>query len=279
MATFKRIWVCFLAFMLISVVVSAAPPIPPKPSEFAYVYDYAGLIDAEDEQRINELGAAIDNTSNAQIVVVTVDSMEDYPIEDYALELFRDWGIGDKEKNNGVLLLVDKQRLMDNQSGKVRIEVGYGLEGAIPDSVAGRILDEYVLPQWDQKAYSEGITEGYMAIATRVAEEYNIDLSTTDGYTPINIDANPEEQDSNGSSWSGAIFILLAIAFIFFNIRSGGGRRGRYNRWGGPPFGGGGFGGGFGGSSGGGFGGGGGGFGGGGGGFGGGSSGGGGASR
>ncbi|MBZ4665333.1 TPM domain-containing protein [Mahella sp.] len=276
MVTFKRIWACFLAFMLISVVVSAAPPIPPKPSEFAYVYDYAALVDAEDEQRINESGAAIDNASNAQIVVVTVDNTGDYPIEDYALELLRDWGIGDKEKNNGVLLLVDKQRLMDNHSGKVRIEVGYGLEGAIPDSVAGRILDEYVLPQWDQKAYSEGITEGYMAIATRVAEEYNIDLSGTDGYTPISVDTDPEEGDSSETSWGSVIFILIVMAFIFFNIRSGGGRRGRYNRWGGPPFGG--FGGSFGGSSGGGgFGGG--GFGGGGGGFGGGSSGGGGASR
>ncbi|MDK2991720.1 MAG: uncharacterized protein PWP48_953 [Clostridiales bacterium] len=269
MVIFKRIWVCFLAFMLISIVVSAMPPIPPKPSEFAYIYDYADLVDAEDEQRINELGTAIDNASDAQIIVVTVDNMGDYPIEDYALELFRNWGIGDKEKNNGALLLVNKQRLMDNQSGKVRIEVGYGLEGAIPDSVAGRILDEYVLPQWDQKVYSKGIIDGYMAIATRVAEEYDIDLNSIDGYTPISVDASAEEQDSSEASWSGIIFILIAIAFIFFNIRSGRGRRGRYNRWGGPPFGGGGFGGGgF--SGGGGFGG---------GGFGGGSSGGGGASR
>jgi uncharacterized protein len=133
-------------------------------------------------------------------------------------------------------------------------------------------LDEYVLPQWDQKVYSKGIIDGYMAIATRIAEEYDIDLNSIDGYTPISVDASAEEQDSSEASWSGIIFILIAIAFIFFNIRSGGGRRGRYNRWGGPPFGGGGFGGG-------GFSGGGGGFSGGGGGFGGGSSGGGGASR
>lgn len=264
------LYAALLALMLAPMAAWAAPAVPPKPTEFAYVYDYADLIDAQAEQRINALGAAIDKVSKAQIIAVTVPDMGDYPIEDYALELFRSWGIGDKDKNNGVLLLVNKQRLMDNQTGKVRIEVGYGLEGAIPDSVAGQILDQYVLPPWQSSDYSKGILDGYMAIAARVAEEYNIDLSSVEGYQPLPVD----DREDNQPAGNTILFALLIIGAIFLNFWSRRRNWRRYNRWGGPPFGGGfgGFGGssgGFGGGSSGGFGG----------GFGGGSSGGGGASR
>ncbi|NLL18707.1 MAG: TPM domain-containing protein, partial [Clostridia bacterium] len=82
---------------------------------------------------------ALKKASGADLVVVTVENLGGYTIEEYALELFRRWGLGDKEKNNGVLLLVNKENVLTGQSGRVRIEVGYGLEGAIPDGKAGRI--------------------------------------------------------------------------------------------------------------------------------------------
>jgi Domain of unknown function (DUF477). len=147
-----------------------AASIPPKPSQYDYVYDYAKLMNQSDIETIRSIGKEIEDLSGAQIIVVTVDDIGNYQISDYALNLFRSWGIGQKDKNNGVLLLIDKKRLLEGLSGKVYISVGYGLEGAIPDSVAGRVLDDYVLPKWDNKDYSGGIVDGYKAIASLVAK-------------------------------------------------------------------------------------------------------------
>ncbi|MBC7342981.1 MAG: TPM domain-containing protein, partial [Clostridia bacterium] len=118
----------------------AATPVPPPPTQNIYVYDQANLIDPAQREQMLAIGEKINAATKAQVVVATVDTIGQDPIEDYALELFRQWGIGDRQKNNGVLLLIVKDRMLSGQSGKVRIEVGSGLEGAIPDGKAGRIL-------------------------------------------------------------------------------------------------------------------------------------------
>ncbi|MDE4542307.1 TPM domain-containing protein [Thermoanaerobacterium sp. R66] len=225
-----------------------AATIPPKPSQYDYVYDYAKLMSQNDIDTIRNIGKEIENLTGAQIIVVTVDDIGDYQISDYALNLFRNWGIGQKDKNNGVLLLVDKKRLLEGLSGKVFISVGYGLEGAIPDSVAGRILDDYVLPKWNDKDYSGGIVEGYKAIATLVAKEYNVDLKNVDQsqYT--------QQNDSSSKKAEGIISViaLIILLIIFSNIRGwwwrgpGGFGPGGFGGFGGFGTGGGGFGGGFG---------------------------------
>jgi uncharacterized protein len=243
-----------------------AEPIPSQPNTITYVYDYANLIDSSDEDSIRQIALAIDRKTKAQLVVVTVNDLNGMALEDYSLKLLRDWGIGDRQKNNGVLLLVNKENLLAGKSGRIRIEVGYGLEGAINDAKAGRILDNFALPAFEEKQYSRGITDTFMALASEVAKEYNLDLSSGelselesysrqgDGEIPIGVIA--------------AIIIFIIILFIFIP------RTGRGKHFKGPfdgpffgPFGGGFGGGGFGGG----------GFGGGG--FGGGSGGGGGASR
>ncbi len=268
----KLLPLLLILFIVIPAVSYTAPSIPPKPETIGYVYDYAGIIDDADESEMRSLGKSIDDASGAQIVVVTVDDTGDYPIEDYALDLFRQWGIGNKEKNNGVLLVVNKKNMMQDISGRVRIQVGYGLEGAIPDSVAGRILDDYVLPRWDEDDYSEGITDGYMAIAKQVADEYDLDIEGLKSMPSVSNEPSENRIDY------GTILLIIILILAFFPFGGGRGRRAvRRNIWWGGfggfgpgpgGFGGGGFGGGFGGggSSGGG-------------GFGGGSSGGGGASR
>lgn len=239
----------------------AAPSLPPRPPTATFVNDFAGLLDAGTKSELEAIGRALDVKTGAEIVVVTVPSLGGVPIEDYALELFRTWGLGDKEKNNGVLLLVDKERLFKGQSGKVRIEVGYGLEGAIPDGKAGRILDEKVLPSWEEKKYAEGIRAGYLALAAAVAEEYKVDLNA-DRTLNVLTDYQLAPRASSGFPWE----LLPLFIFLFIFLMSGLGRRRRGLWWwggfGSGGWGGGGFGGGWGG-----------------GGFGGGSSGGGGASR
>lgn len=242
-------------------VLLAAPDLPAVPSPPIFVQDYAGLLDEQTKNKITGLGQEIERQSGAQLVVVTVNGLDGYPISEYANDLFRKWGLGDKKKNNGVLLLVNKENLLAGKSGKVRIEVGYGLEGAIPDGKAGRILDNYVLPRWQNREYSNGIWQGYLALAGEVAKEYNLKLA--EGYAP-----QPAAQRPAGSAGNFVYgFIVMLVLFAFFSaFARKSSRRNHHDDWGG------GFGG-FGGWGGGGFGG------GGGGGFGGGSSGGGGADR
>lgn len=264
----KSILILFLA-MFISWPAWGGPSIPEPPAVNTYLHDYARMVEARHAREIMAVGAALEKATGAEIVVVTVDSLDGYPIEDYANALFRSWGIGDKTKNNGVLLLVNKEKVLKGERGRVRIEVGYGLEGAIPDGKAGRILDEYVLPPWETGDYSKGIYQGYMAIANAVAKEYQVDINTEEALAHLE-DYNLDEVE--GLNLPLGILIFLVIVIFFASLSQRGGKGGPWHHsgpgtfWSGPFMGGGGFGSG--------------GFGGGGfGGFGGGSSGGGGASR
>lgn len=266
--------IALLLLILVVGVALAAPPVPPAPNPARPVNDFANMLEPEDAAQMEKVALALKRASGADLVVVTVENLGGYPIEEYALELFRSWGLGDREKNNGVLLLVNKKNALAGRSGRVRIEVGYGLEGAIPDGKAGRILDEYVLPSWSQENFSEGIVQGYMALAAAIAEEYEIDLNQHRDLAGLSDYQSPEEEFS---FWVLLVIALIVLAAISSQNQRPTRRHPRRrtpfddDRWGGPFIGGGGFGGGgFGGGS----------FGGGGfGGFGGGSSGGGGASR
>jgi uncharacterized protein len=134
------IGVVVVLYMLLTAVGWAQPQIPPVPTSSFYVQDYAGVLSSETKSKINKLGGKIAAQSKAQVVVVTVNSLNGEPIQNYALAMLRGWKIGDKTLNNGVLFLID---VGGKQS---RIEVGYGIEGALNDAKAGRILDEYALP-------------------------------------------------------------------------------------------------------------------------------------
>jgi len=104
----------------------------PPPKTASYVHDCGNLLDAKTLAELSNIGEAIEKKTGAEVILVTVESLDGMPIEEYALSLFRSWGLGKREQNNGVLLLVDRERLLTGQSGKVRIEVGYGLEAPFP---------------------------------------------------------------------------------------------------------------------------------------------------
>ena len=168
--------------------------IPPKPSASSgiYVQDYAGVLSAPARSYLQNLGRQLEQKTTAQLVVVTVKSLKGAPLEDYSLKLLRDWGIGQKEKNNGVLLLVS------TGDRKSRVEVGYGLEGALTDSLTGQIQDQYMIPYFRKGTYEPGIAYGYEALALRIAKEYNVQLAVS-GYanhSPGNIKAGSEGQST-----------------------------------------------------------------------------------
>lgn len=186
----------------------------PKPTPYKYVNDYVGVLDKTTVEKIISVGKELEDKTTAQVVVAVVPSLSGLTIEEYANRLFREWEIGQKEKNNGVLLLV----AMNDR--KVRIEVGYGLEGAIPDGKAGRTLDEYVIPYFKNGEYSKGIYYGYLAIANEVAKEYGVELTGT------------SDLPKRGTDISGISIIIIVIAFIIFSSITGRGR----HWYGGPRF-------------------------------------------
>ena len=151
--------------------------IPAKPSASSgiYVQDYAGVISAPVRSYLLDLGRQLDQRTTAQLVVVTVKSLKGAPLEDYSLQVLRQWGIGNREKNNGVLMLIS------TGDRKSRIEVGYGLEGRLTDSFTGQIQDQYMIPYFRKGAYEEGIAKGYEALARSIAKEYNVQLAAS-GY-------------------------------------------------------------------------------------------------
>jgi uncharacterized protein len=255
-----------ILFLFIGLGVIAQDPVRvvPKPAPTYIVYDGANILDAQQESLLNDQLVSLDKSSSNQIAVATINSLNGGDLEEVANKTFRDWGIGNAKTRNGILILIVKD------DHKVRIEVGYGLEGAIPDATAGSIIRNDMTPYFKEGDYYHGILKAVDDLSKAAVGEYNA----------------PREDTGGGAVGGRSIFkfIVLAIIILIFIGRSGGGGRGGRmmsrrgsSGWLGPMIigsmlgGGGGSSGGFGG---GGFGGGGGGFGG----FGGGSSGGGGAS-
>ncbi|PLV59748.1 YgcG family protein [Thermotoga sp. KOL6] len=171
----------------------------PKPTPYKYVNDYVGVLDEGTVRKIVAVGKELEEKTTSQVVVVIIPSLSGITIEEYANLLFREWGIGQRDKNNGVLMLI----AMNDR--KVRIEVGYGLEGTIPDGKAGRILDEYVIPYFKNGEYSKGVYYGYLAIVNEVAKEYNTEISGT------------EELPNKDSDVSGLSIIIIVLAFIILS--------------------------------------------------------------
>lgn len=228
----------------------AANPYPEKP--VGYVNDFAGLLDQGFAGQLEQkLKTYRDTTSNV-IVVATLASLEDQAIEDVATRMFTDWKMWEGDRKNGVLILIVPSEK------KIRIEVGYGLEGAVPDIMAGRIISQIIQPAFREGRFEDGVDKATSAIMALAAGEYEaVETLSSDG---------------DGSGSFVFLFIVFIIIYMIVQSRKGSHTNNKagqsYRRSGthisyGPTFG---WGGGFGGGSRGGFGGGGfGGFGGGGG--------------
>lgn len=147
----------------------------PSPTSAFYINDFADILDFETEQYMKEAAAALEIRTTAQLVVVTVSDMGDQVLENYTIDLFRKWGIGSEDKNNGVLIFLD---IGTRQS---RIEVGYGLEGALPDGKTGRIQDEYMLPYFRENDFQQGLRQGFNALLSEIYLEYGIDTNSVSG--------------------------------------------------------------------------------------------------
>jgi uncharacterized protein len=143
------------------------------PDYSGYVNDYTGLLDNEWKNRIEQLCTQVESDTGAEIAVAIVPTLQGVTQEEYAVRLFEKWGIGKADEDNGVLLLISPEGEVGSRP--LRIEVGYGLEGAITDLEAGRIVDS--MKAGLNQDFGQGIYDGVTAIANEIYEEY--------GYTTI----------------------------------------------------------------------------------------------
>jgi uncharacterized protein len=196
--------VLLLAALLQAVPVHAEGEIPRNEG---WVTDLGGFLTPQQETSLETLMESYKRGSGIEIALLTVPDLGGRPIERYALEVARAWGIGQKERHNGALLVVARAE------HKIRIEVGRGLEGNITDGIAGRIIRGVITPQFKQGHYYEGLRDGIEAMQAAAGGDY----------------AQIPQERVRRSSRSGGLIGFLPLLFILFivtRILHGGGRRG-----------------------------------------------------
>lgn len=221
------------------------PPIPLKPAH--HVVDLADIIDNNLEQKLNMHLRELEQKTTAQVVVLTILSLEGESLEEFSISTAHDrWKIGQKHKDNGVLIVI---ALRDK---KYRFEIGYGLEGTLPDSLVGSIGRKFLVPYFQRGDYSAGIYAATLAIVNKIASENGIEIT---GEQKLNTDIYVTKKEKGGYIIHKIIALLFLFGAIILFIKNprlflllllasslGGGRRSGWNSGGG--FGGGGFGGG-----------------------------------
>ncbi|HEY2645960.1 MAG TPA: TPM domain-containing protein [Candidatus Acidoferrales bacterium] len=171
-----------------------------------YVNDFAGVLSAQAKDKLTALCAEVEQKADAQIAIVTVSSLEGQPIEQFSIDLATAWGIGPKQKDRGVLILLAPNDRRD------RIEVGYGLEAILPDGKVGGFGREAV-PFLRQNDYSSAVLLITQRVASVIAADRGVTLS-----------ANPEismpapVSDSPSLSFGSLFEIMIFVIFIFFPV-------------------------------------------------------------
>ena len=208
---------------------SALASVPfPKPE--GWITDRAGLIDPSTKGRLERLLTEVERKSGVEIAVATLPTLGGRSVEEVAVELFQAWGIGKKGKDEGLLLLIaPKER-------KIRIEVGYGLEGTIPDGLAGEIIRETITPRFRQGRFAEGIETGVRQIVETIARQKQIDLTTPHAPPSRTIVSRLGVDQRRVVSRATIFFALMLVALIAIaianerSLRPGRRGRGRFRR-------------------------------------------------
>ncbi len=187
-----------------------ATAIPHKPNN--YINDYAHILSANTIGALNSSLKQYEQKTSNQIVVATFPGKLDIPIEDFSAALENQWKIGQKSKDNGVILVVFPE---DHQ---LRIEVGYGLEGAIPDALANTIIQQEITPAFKEGDYNKGVSAGVSAIMQAAKGEYKPDTNTFSRQDALTV----------------FFFIIAVLLILLLNkIRGGNFPNGGGGRWGG----------------------------------------------
>ncbi|MGE0463943.1 MAG: YgcG family protein [Vicinamibacterales bacterium] len=196
------------AFVVLAVVGLAGQELP-RPA--GRVNDFATLLKPDQRQALETLLDGLERDTTAEVAVVTVRELGGVSVEDYANRLFNEWGIGQRGKDNGVLILV---ALRDRE---MRIEVGYGLEGVLPDGLAGAIIRENFTPHFRENRYAEGIAEGTARVVEIVRRNETL---TAEQLAAIEAAAHEA-----GTSWGVAAMLSIFVGAGAFTFGTAAGAR------------------------------------------------------
>src|SRR5690554_6419445 len=238
---FIRHVVVILALIILPISAALAQSAPEFPELTGRVVDKAELLSPATESRIAQMLEAHEQSTTEQVVVVTVPDLQGYGIEDYGYQLGRHWGIGQQGEDNGALLIVAKQER------RIRIEVGYGLEGRLTDAASATIINQIITPAFKQGQFEQGIASGAAAMVQVLGGE-PLALPTR---------ARGGQQEKPNAPLASLLFMVMMLVIFFIGGGRGRGRGGvggallggmllggMTGRGGGGGFGGGGFGGG-----------------------------------
>ncbi|MCX5891243.1 MAG: TPM domain-containing protein [Deltaproteobacteria bacterium] len=207
----KRFLVLALFWLYPAFLPAVTPPVPAHPSQ--YVVDLAGVIDAPTEARLNAMLHDLEAKTTAQVVVLTIKSLDGEPIENFSHQTAVKWGIGQKGKDNGVLLTVAVK------DKKYRIEVGYGLESTLPDSLVGSIGRQYLVPNFRQGDFAAGIVAAVTEI-TKTISGGKVGVPGTQSQPPYHWETVPKKPSKSLSPLTAillTIFIIMLLVVIILS--------------------------------------------------------------
>ncbi|WP_430816466.1 TPM domain-containing protein [Carboxylicivirga sp. RSCT41] len=185
-----------------------AQDIPEKPSSDQLMHDYAGLLSEQQEKSIEQVLAQFARETSTQIAILTVNDFGGTSREDFAIKVGEKWGIGQKGKNNGLVVVIKPR--VGNSRGQAFIATGYGLEGAVPDAVVKRIIDKEMVPSFKQGDYYSGIALAANRLMDLTRGEY-----TADDYL----------NETKGGGGFGVFGIIIFFAIVSFVMKASGGHR------------------------------------------------------
>jgi len=208
-----------LAAFLSLVIVMQTAQAQSFPALTGRVVDAANILSPAQEVSLDAKLTRLEQQSHRQLVVATIPDLQGYEIADYGFRLGDHWGIGDKQRDDGVILIIaPKDR-------RVRIEVGYGLEGILPDIIAGRIIRDSIVPHFKQNDYPGGVSAGVDAIS-------KVLMLPPDEARKLADQAKKQEQEKQSGGNGQVLFVGLFILFFFILPMLMRGRRGRAYRGG-----------------------------------------------
>jgi uncharacterized protein len=193
--------------VLICITAIAAAAQSPLPKPQGRVNDFANVIDPATEAEIDRRLDVIEQKTSAEIAVATIQSLNGISVEEYANRLFKEWGVGQAKQDNGVLVLIAPN------DREMRIEVGYGLEGVLPDGLAGQVIRDDFTPRFRENDYSGGIRNGVNRIADIVEKQQVL--------TPEELAKFNDSGSSNAPTYVAIPFFGMFVAIGFVMVGGG----------------------------------------------------------
>lgn len=205
-------WLKKIVGLVLFSIVSFAYSLEVPPLERNFCHDTAGFLTEEQVKYVEGFLKNLNEISKVQLALLTIPSLEDEVLEDYSVRVFNTWKLGDAKENSGALLLISQQER------KLRVEIGYGLEGVLTDAVAAKIIREVIGPAFKKNDYYTGIMEGLRAIQAYALQDESL-IATVE--EKAKADKKAVGKKGEGSPWTTILTVFGVFVAIIYALRQG----------------------------------------------------------